>query len=123
MLCVDREISGMLRVDAITRDTDAVIVRDLAAARRELLLSALREGYIPGGPYYQLMASKPPKPDKVEIEEGENGRVSARHTESGVSCYGETEEEAMEQLADALSEIPGGGCAELWEYMSEFRGQ
>ena len=38
----------------------------------------------------------------VEFIREDDGRVTARHVESGVASFGETETEALRQLADAL---------------------
>jgi hypothetical protein len=48
-------------------------------------------------------------PDGVEFEEVEDGRVIARHLDSGVSSVGATEAEALRQLADALDSHFGRG--------------
>lgn len=69
------------------------------------------------------MADESAPPDGVEVIESDSGRVAARHLDSGVSGYGDDEEDAVRQLADALNEVKGGGCPELWEYMSEFRDE
>lgn len=38
----------------------------------------------------------------VEFIEEDDGRVTARHLESGVASFGDTEPEALRQLADAM---------------------
>jgi len=45
----------------------------------------------------------------VEFVEEDDGRVTARHLESGVASFGETEAEALRQLADALDSHFGHG--------------
>ena len=60
-------------------------------------------------------------PDGVEFVEEDDGRVTARHLESGVASFGDTEAEAFRQLADALESHRGEGDpiddpeAYLWE--------
>lgn len=61
--------------------------------------------------------------EKLEFSETDDGRIAAHHRETGIASYGDTEEEAVRQLRDTLKELPGGGCAELWEYMSEYRDE
>jgi len=51
--------------------------------------------------------SKPPA--GVEFVQEEDGRVTARHVESGVSSFGDTEAEALRELADALDSHFGHG--------------
>lgn len=41
-------------------------------------------------------------PDGVKFVREDDGRVTARHIESGVASFGESETEALRQLADAL---------------------
>jgi hypothetical protein len=41
-------------------------------------------------------------PAGVEFVYEDDGRVTARHIESGVASFGDTEAEALRQLADAL---------------------
>ena len=48
-------------------------------------------------------------PDGVEFTHEDDGRVTARHVESGVVSYGDTEPEALRQLADALDSHFGAG--------------
>ena len=48
-------------------------------------------------------------PDGVEFIREIDGRVTARHVESGVASFGETEAEALRQLADALDSHFGDG--------------
>ena len=48
-------------------------------------------------------------PDGVEFVEEDDGRVTARHLESGVASFGDTEAEALRQLADALDSHRGEG--------------
>ena len=48
-------------------------------------------------------------PDGVEFIHEEDGRVTARHVESGVASFGDTEAEALRQLADALDSHFGDG--------------
>lgn len=48
-------------------------------------------------------------PDGVEFIHEDDGRVTARHVESGVASFGETEVEALRQLADALDSHFGDG--------------
>lgn len=48
-------------------------------------------------------------PDGVEFIHEDDGRVTARHVESGVASFGDTEVEALRQLADALDSHFGGG--------------
>jgi len=48
-------------------------------------------------------------PDGVEFVHEENGGVTARHVESGVSSFGDTGFEAIRQLADALDSHSGNG--------------
>lgn len=51
--------------------------------------------------------SKPPA--GVEFVHEDDGRVTARHLESGVASFGETEAEALRELADALDSHFGDG--------------
>jgi predicted RNase H-like HicB family nuclease len=48
-------------------------------------------------------------PDRVEFIHEDDGRVTARHVESGVAFFGDTEAEALRQLADALDSHFGAG--------------
>ena len=48
-------------------------------------------------------------PDGVEFIHEDDGRVTARHVESGVASFGDTEAEALRQLADALESHFGAG--------------
>lgn len=48
-------------------------------------------------------------PDGVEFVHEDDGRVTARHVESGVASVGDTEVEALRQLADALDSHFGDG--------------
>ena len=48
-------------------------------------------------------------PDGVEFIHEDDGRVTARHVESGVASFGDTEAEALRQLADALDSHFGNG--------------
>lgn len=48
------------------------------------------------------MATVSEPPDGVELVHEDDGRVTARHVESGVASFGDTEVEALRQLADAL---------------------
>ena len=48
-------------------------------------------------------------PDGVEFIHEDDGRVTARHVESGVASFGDTEAEALRQLADALESHFGNG--------------
>ena len=48
-------------------------------------------------------------PDGVEFIREDDGRVTARHVESGVASFGDTEAEALRQLADALDSHFGNG--------------
>ena len=50
-------------------------------------------------------------PGGVEFVHEDDGRVTARHLESGVASYGDTEPEALRQLADALDSHFGAGEA------------
>ena len=45
----------------------------------------------------------------VEFIREDDGRVTARHTDSGVASFGDTESEALRQLADALDSHFGRG--------------
>lgn len=45
----------------------------------------------------------------IEFVHGDDGRVTARHVESGVASFGDTEAEALRQLADALASHFGDG--------------
>lgn len=48
-------------------------------------------------------------PDGVEFVREDDGRVTARHLESGVASFGDTEAESLRQLADALDSHFGDG--------------
>jgi hypothetical protein len=48
-------------------------------------------------------------PDGVEFVYEDDGRVTARHTATGVASFGESESEALRQLADALDSHQGRG--------------
>lgn len=48
-------------------------------------------------------------PDGVEFVHEDDGRVTARHLKSGVASFGDTEAEALRQLADALESHFGAG--------------
>ncbi|ESS10075.1 MAG: hypothetical protein A07HN63_00150 [uncultured archaeon A07HN63] len=48
-------------------------------------------------------------PSDVEFVHEDDGRVTARHVESGVASFGDTEAEALRQLADALDSHFGDG--------------
>lgn len=48
-------------------------------------------------------------PEGVEFVHEDDGRVTARHVESGVASFGDTEAEALRQLADALDSHRGEG--------------
>ncbi len=48
-------------------------------------------------------------PSGVEFVHEDDGRVTARHVESGVASFGDTEAEALRQLADALDSHFGDG--------------
>lgn len=48
-------------------------------------------------------------PDGVEFVYEDDGRVTARHTATGVASFGESESEALRQLADALDSHQGAG--------------
>jgi hypothetical protein len=50
-------------------------------------------------------------PSGVEFIHEDDGRVTARHVESGVASFGDTEVEALRQLADALDSHFGDGEA------------
>jgi len=55
------------------------------------------------------MATLSEPPDGVEFVYGDDGRVTARHLDSGVASFGETESDALRQLADALDSHFGRG--------------
>jgi len=55
------------------------------------------------------MATQTEPPTGVEFLYENDGRVTARHVESGVASFGETEAEALRQLADALDSHFGHG--------------
>lgn len=48
-------------------------------------------------------------PSGVEFIHEDDGRVTARHVDSGVASFGDTEAEALRQLADALDSHFGAG--------------
>lgn len=48
-------------------------------------------------------------PDHVEFVHEDDGRVTARHVESGVASFSDTEAEALRELADALDSHFGAG--------------
>jgi hypothetical protein len=48
-------------------------------------------------------------PSGVEFVHEDDGRVTARHVESGVASFGDTESEALRELADALDSHFGDG--------------
>ncbi len=48
-------------------------------------------------------------PSGVEFIQEDDGRVTARHIESGVASFGESEAEALRQLGDALDSHFGDG--------------
>lgn len=48
-------------------------------------------------------------PAGVEFVHEDDGRVTARHVETGVASFGDTEVEALRQLADALDSHLGHG--------------
>lgn len=55
------------------------------------------------------MATKTEPPAGVEFVFEADGRVTARHVESGVASFGDTESEALRELADALDSHFGRG--------------
>jgi hypothetical protein len=55
------------------------------------------------------MATISEPPAGVEFVREDDGRVTARHVESGVASFGDTEAEALRQLADALDSHFGAG--------------
>lgn len=57
------------------------------------------------------MATVSEPPAGVEFVREDDGRVTARHVESGVASFGDTEAEALRQLADALDSHFGHGEA------------
>ncbi|WP_299233538.1 type II toxin-antitoxin system HicB family antitoxin [Natronomonas sp.] len=48
-------------------------------------------------------------PAGVEFVHEDDGRVTARHVDSGVASFGDSETEALRQLADALDSHFGHG--------------
>jgi len=48
-------------------------------------------------------------PADIEFVHEDDGRVTARHLASGVASFGDTETEALRQLADALDSHFGDG--------------
>lgn len=55
------------------------------------------------------MATVSEPPAGVEFVREDDGRVTARHVESGVASFGDTEAEALRELADALDSHFGEG--------------
>lgn len=55
------------------------------------------------------MATVSEPPTGVEFVHEPDGRVTARHVESGVASFGDTETEALRNLADALESHFGDG--------------
>jgi hypothetical protein len=55
------------------------------------------------------MATQTEPPAGVAFVHEDDGRVTARHVESGVASVGDTEAEALRQLADALDSHFGDG--------------
>lgn len=55
------------------------------------------------------MATLSEPPAGVEFVREDDGRVTARHVESGVASFGDTEADALRQLADALDSHFGDG--------------
>ncbi|GAA0271301.1 type II toxin-antitoxin system HicB family antitoxin [Halobacterium noricense] len=55
------------------------------------------------------MATVSDPPSGVEFIHKNDGRMTARHVESGVASFGDTEAEALRQLADALDSHVGRG--------------
>lgn len=55
------------------------------------------------------MATVSEPPAGVEFVREDDGRVTARHVESGVASFGNTEAEALRELADALDSHFGEG--------------
>lgn len=55
------------------------------------------------------MAATTEPPAGVEFVHEDDGRVTARHLDSGVASFGDTETEALRQLADALDSHFGEG--------------
>ena len=55
------------------------------------------------------MATVSEPPAGVEFVREDDGRVTAKHVESGVSSFGDTEAEALRELADALDSHFGDG--------------
>ena len=49
------------------------------------------------------------QPAGVEFVQEDDGRVTARHVETGVASFGDDEAEALRQLADALDSHFGHG--------------
>lgn len=56
-----------------------------------------------------MTTSVPEPPEGVEFIHEEDGRVTARHVQTGVASFGETEADALRQLADALDSHAGKG--------------
>lgn len=55
------------------------------------------------------MTTVPGPPAGVEFVHEDDGRVTARHVESGVASFGATESDALRALADALESHLGNG--------------
>ena len=55
------------------------------------------------------MATVSEPPAGVEFVHEDDSRVTARHVESGVASFGDTEAEALRELADALDSHFGDG--------------
>ena len=55
------------------------------------------------------MATTTEPPSGVEFIYEDDGRVTARHVESRVASFGDTESEALRELADALDSHFGQG--------------
>ena len=60
-------------------------------------------------------------PADIEFVHEDDGRVTARHVESGVASFGDTEAEALRQLADAFDSHFGDGeeIADPEAYLAE----
>lgn len=56
-----------------------------------------------------MATSVPEPPAGVEFIHEDDGRVTARHIDTGVASFGDTEAEALRQLADALDSHVGDG--------------
>lgn len=57
------------------------------------------------------MATVREPPAGIEFVREDDGRITARHVETGVASFGDTETEALRQLADALDSHRGAGEA------------